>query len=225
MPKKLSHREAMDRIFAAEDHLTNFRDWVDWRVANDPHAAVGGFWEEMGRLQLKYLKDHGLQPQHTLLDFGCGTLRAGRHFIRFLAAGCYTGVDISPAALEYAKNLVREEGLSDKNARLLLNEQVDRTFADLGTFDFILAQSVFSHLQEPQIEDILRNVHGAMTERSKFFFTFNSAPHPKELSKKDFAYPISWFVQAGAKYGLRVELMKDYPHPRHQKMAVAVKAS
>ena len=48
---------------------------------------VGGMWEEMGRLQLEFLQREGLTPEATLLDVGCGCLRAGVHFVRFLEPG------------------------------------------------------------------------------------------------------------------------------------------
>ena len=33
---------------------------------------VGGRWEELGRLQFDFLCDHGLRPEHVLLDVACG---------------------------------------------------------------------------------------------------------------------------------------------------------
>lgn len=55
--------------------------------------AVGGMWKEIGRLQFDFLVAHGLAPSHLLLDMGCGTLRGGLHFIRYLEPGHYWGVD------------------------------------------------------------------------------------------------------------------------------------
>ena len=48
----------------------------------DGHRAyVGGLWEALGSLQFKFMIDRGLEPQHVLLDVGCGTLRGGVRFI------------------------------------------------------------------------------------------------------------------------------------------------
>src|SRR4051794_24004227 len=38
---------------------------------------VGGRWQELGSLQLDFMVAQGLQPQHRLLDVGCGALRGG----------------------------------------------------------------------------------------------------------------------------------------------------
>jgi len=50
-------------------------------------AHLGGgaeAWDRRGEFQLHFLQQAGLQPQHRLLDIGCGPLRAGQFFIRYL---------------------------------------------------------------------------------------------------------------------------------------------
>src|SRR5216684_3760408 len=61
--------------------------------ALDYREYVGGHWDHMGRLQISYLMEHGLQPHHYLLDVACGSLRAGRYFILYLQPGHYYGLD------------------------------------------------------------------------------------------------------------------------------------
>ena len=55
--------------------------------------AVGGHWDSVGRLQMRFLLDHGVQPHHRVLDVACGSFRLGRHLLPYLAPGRYTGVD------------------------------------------------------------------------------------------------------------------------------------
>ena len=54
---------------------------------------VGGLWDEMGQLQFDFLLAQGLMPSDVLLDIGCGSLRGGIHFIRYLEPGNYLGVE------------------------------------------------------------------------------------------------------------------------------------
>ena len=61
--------------------------------------AVGGMWEEIGKLQFNFLVEQGLKPGHFLLDVGCGRLRGGIHFIRYLEPEHYFGIDISKVLL------------------------------------------------------------------------------------------------------------------------------
>jgi len=42
-------------------------------------------------------------PDLRVCDYGCGTLRAGVHFIHSQQAGCYFGLDVDPDLLEIAR--------------------------------------------------------------------------------------------------------------------------
>src|SRR5881275_1842689 len=59
----------------------------------DHRAAVGGHWDDVGRLQFETLVALGLRPEHRLLDMPCGSFRAGRFFADYLEPGNYIGVD------------------------------------------------------------------------------------------------------------------------------------
>ena len=78
-----------------------------WRWDHGRYVWIGGHWEALGKLQFDYLVANGLKPGHRLLDIGCGTLRGGRHFIRYLAPGGYTGIDISNGRSRAAGNWSR----------------------------------------------------------------------------------------------------------------------
>jgi hypothetical protein len=70
-----------------------------------PRGFVGGLWHELGELQFKFLVDHGLRPEHVLLDVACGSLRAGARLIPYLNAGNYLGIDIDGALIEHGKTI------------------------------------------------------------------------------------------------------------------------
>ena len=63
----------------------------------DPHymAYVGPptQYDFMGATQFRLLCALGLRARHRLLDFGCGSLRAGRLFIPYLEPGRYHGIE------------------------------------------------------------------------------------------------------------------------------------
>ena len=103
-------------------YLDGYASHTDARVRRDPKDAIGGMWDEIGQLQFQFLKQMGLKPEHKMLDIGCGTLRGGRFFIRYLNTLNYTGIDISPACIDAARTLVANENLEDKAPTLILNE-------------------------------------------------------------------------------------------------------
>jgi hypothetical protein len=91
-----SVRDASLRIRTRGNHLAYYRAVMKSETARNPEAAVGSrshkSWLAIGKMQFAYLKRHGLRPGHTMLEIGCGNLRAGRLFIEYLDEGHYTGV-------------------------------------------------------------------------------------------------------------------------------------
>ena len=61
--------------------------------------SVGGLWDQIGQLQFDFLVANGLRPEHKLLDIGCGSLRGGVKFVRYLQSGHYFGTDLNGSLL------------------------------------------------------------------------------------------------------------------------------
>ena len=99
----------------------------------------------MGATQFRLLCALGLREHHRLLDFGCGSLRAGRLFIPYLSPGHYYGLEPNRWLIEDA--IEREIGrdlVRIKRPTFLHHETFDcRAFG--VEFDYVLAQSIFSH--------------------------------------------------------------------------------
>jgi SAM-dependent methyltransferase len=94
----------------------------DWHRRMIRHNVK--YWDYLGRLQLDYLVERGLEPAHHLLDVGCGPLRAGVHFIRYLEPGHYAGVDRRPELLEAGRTVeLPRHGLEGKEPVLLASDR------------------------------------------------------------------------------------------------------
>lgn len=218
-------REQMEReaLFRGRPYIEAYQQHMDDMVRDDPQAAIGSLWEEVGQLQIDYLTMHGLKPSDRLFDLGCVTLRAGRHLIRYLDAGGYTGMDMSAEAVAAAVQLVGEEGLAGKRPDLIRNASGDLKFAELEgrRFDVVLAQSVSTHLLEPHIDECFAHIHKVLAPGGRFFFTYTEAESFTRRSVKDFSYLLAFFEEMGNRYRLTVTGMNDYDHPRQQIMAIA----
>lgn len=200
---------------------------TDALVDIDPRIAIGGLWDEVGKQQFDFLVRQGLTRTSSILDIGCGTLRAGRFFIEFLEPKLYFGFDLSEKAIRFGKSLVEDLELSGKMPSLSkVDEHGLRFVAYQGmTFDFLLAQSVFSHLKEEQISVCLQNVGSVMNAGSRFFFTYHPGPKIRRRGQIDFEYPHSFFEALAKENRLAlVDVSNEYSHPRGQRMIVATKA-
>lgn len=109
------------------------------------HSLVGPpeVWQKKRDLQIRFLKEHGLQPHHRLLDFGCGTLRGGIPIIEYLEPGNYYGVEISEDRLAEAQQELDDHKLLHKSPTLTTDIRTINS-----KFDFILAFAVVDHMTD-----------------------------------------------------------------------------
>jgi hypothetical protein len=109
---------------------------------------VGGLWDEIGRLQLEFLVQRGLEPGMRLVDLGCGSMRGGVHFVRYLEPEHYYGIDISEALLDAGYEIeLAQAGVQHRLSREHLRADSRFDVGQFGVcFDMALAQSLFTHL-------------------------------------------------------------------------------
>lgn len=102
-------------------------------------------WDFMGATQFRLLTALGLREHHKLLDVGCGSLRAGRILIPYLLPGNYYGIEPNRWLVEDA--IARETGPEIiRMRRPVFRYASDFSVDAFGVaFDFIVAQSIFSH--------------------------------------------------------------------------------
>lgn len=137
---------------------------------------VGGHWDGHGLHQLRFLTEHGLRPEHRLLDVGCGSLRAGRHLVDYLDAGNYYGIDANRSVLQAGYDVE----LTDAQRARLPSDHLrasDRFGVDFGVrFDVALAQSVFTHVPLNHVRLCLYRVAQQVRPGGVFYVTFNEQP-------------------------------------------------
>ena len=102
-------------------------------------------YDFMGATQFALLFALGLRESDRLLDFGCGSLRAGRLLIPFLEGGNYFGIEPNGWLIEEALDRQLGRGILQVKRPTFSNS--DSFSADVfgEHFDFIVAQSIFSH--------------------------------------------------------------------------------
>jgi SAM-dependent methyltransferase len=219
--KKENLDKEITDLYSSRDYIEAYAEHTNLIVMDNPEDAIGGMWSDLGKLQFDFLKSQGLKPKQKLLDIGCGTLRGGRLFIRYLDRGNYYGMDISEEAIAWGKELVEREGLSGKSPQLAVNKSKNLKLNDYKkeAFDYIFAQSVFSHLPKEMIIECFENIGNVMTNNGSFFFTFLRARNYGRIGIRDYAYPFSFFQKAAEQFNFVVEdYSKNYLHPRGQIM-------
>jgi SAM-dependent methyltransferase len=126
----------------------------------------------MAGLQFSLLFALGLREKHRLLDIGCGSLRAGRLFIPYLAPGNYYGIEPNEELVEagIADELGRD-ACALKQPHFLFRD--DFAFREFNArFDFLVAQSILSHTHEDLARLLLGNAREVIADRGVFCGTF-----------------------------------------------------
>lgn len=88
----------------------------------------------------------GLRQQHQVLDIGCGSLRVGRLLIPYLNRGGYTGLEPNQWLVnDGIQNEVGQSQVDIKQPRFVFSDSAAILVAEGCKYDYLLAQSIFSH--------------------------------------------------------------------------------
>lgn len=144
-------------------------------------------YDVFAHMQFSLMTLLGLREHHTLLDVGCGSLRSGKLFVMYLLPGRYCGIEPERWLVEEA--LERELG-RELAARKQPRFAFARDFPCEGfgePFDFILAQSIFSHASRAQIRRCLERARLAMKPATLFAASFLEGD--EDYSGDEWVYP------------------------------------
>jgi SAM-dependent methyltransferase len=160
----------------------------------------------------------GLRQHHTLLDIGCGSLRIGRLLIPYLNRGNYFGIE--PGEWLVAEGIRHELGeavVQAKRPTFFFTDSPDVLARVNITFDFALAQSIFSHCGLDLIKGWLSAISRALAANGALVATF--LPAQEDCNETGWVYPQcvnyqpSTLEGVAAEVNLRFEVL-DWKHPR-----------
>ena len=160
----------------------------------------------------------GLRQHHSVLDIGCGSLRIGRLLIPYLNRGKYFGVE--PNEWLVAEGIKRELGetlVQIKRPTFFFSDSPN-TIAQANTvFDFVLAQSIFSHCGLDLIKGWLSAISHSLAKNGALVATFLIGE--EDCTKTGWIYPECVNYQpttlecAANEVNLQFEIL-DWKHPR-----------
>ncbi|MGW5658686.1 class I SAM-dependent methyltransferase [Streptomyces sp. NPDC003758] len=212
------------------DHVGYYRAVMASDTRRNPEAAVGSKthdrWLALGQMQFDYLVEHGLRPDHRMLDIGCGNLRGGWRFISHLDTGNYYGIDISPDILVAAKETLVERRLQDKLPHLTITGDLTLDFLPDDHFDVVHAHSVFSHSPLEVIDQCLAHVGRVLTDTGFFDFTFDRTEGTEhQVLREDFYYRTETLLDLARRHGLHARFMEDWEKRPHGQSKIRVSRS
>jgi SAM-dependent methyltransferase len=188
----------------------------------DPHyrAYVGPpeDYDLIAAMAFNLLTTLGLRQHHSLLDVGCGSLRIGRLLIPYLNRGKYFGIEPNEWLVD--EGIRRELGealMQIKRPTFFFSNSPETIAQAKVSFDFALAQSIFSHCGLDLIRDWLDAISRSLAQNGALIATFLSGD--EDCPKTGWIYPEcvnyrpATLERAASDVNLRFEIL-DWKHPR-----------
>jgi ubiquinone/menaquinone biosynthesis C-methylase UbiE len=147
-------------------------------ASSDADAVGHGPFDTIGKAELAVLRREGLQPTHTLVDFGCGTGRLAVHAIPALPDGRYIGIDISKEMLRRLDERLKTCASSGTCRVSLMHQTTDVFQVADSTADMLCAFSVFTHMEHEDTYRYLRSARRIVRPGGRVVFSCLSLDTP-----------------------------------------------
>jgi ABC-type polysaccharide/polyol phosphate transport system ATPase subunit/SAM-dependent methyltransferase len=193
-----------------------------------PHRVeMGGAWREAGAWQFDFLRRHGLERRHHVLDVGCGSLNLAVQLLPFLDSGHYVGLERNRALLDAGLRVeLPRVSLSPGDGVFIASETFDLVEAP-SDFDLAIASSVFVHLPFNSVARCIVSVVARLKPGGSFFATyfdiddatrFDPVTRPSGIvtyaDREPYHYSLSLIRTICMAIGATVEPLDDRTHPR-----------
>lgn len=170
---------------------------VTRRIADGiPHATIGNIMNaeanspQPGFDEFKKLVRMGLQTHHTVVDFGCGSLRIGQHLIRFLDPGGYWGLDVTDSFTKMGIAQLGNDLIEEKGANFrIINPEVCRQVREAQP-DFLYCRAVIRHVPPEDLGDFFDTLMSTLVHKTITLVSCLAAKRTLRISGDSWAHSI-----------------------------------
>jgi cyclopropane fatty-acyl-phospholipid synthase-like methyltransferase len=129
----------------------------------------------------------GMRENQKLLDIGCGSLRLGRLCLIYLQKGNYFGIEPEEWLVQEGIDAeLGKELIEMKDPHIEYNSDFNFDIFN-EKFDYMIAQSIFSHTAKWQMELCMKNAANNLSENGRFVFNYGKAK--RDYEGNEWVYP------------------------------------
>ncbi len=144
-----------------------------------------------GLEKYNYLKKYVSSPDATIVDYGCGSLRIGQHFIRSQAPLRFWGLDVTDRFYEDGLSLIGSELVAAKQPLLRKIDAKSLSEARSALPDFVYSVAVMKHVPRSELEIFWSNALGLLGPDSTAIIYGDISETEVRTAAKNWAYPQS----------------------------------
>jgi SAM-dependent methyltransferase len=150
-----------------------------------------------------FMLDLGLTADHRVVDYGCGSLRVGRLLIPRLAAGHYTGLDVTNRFYRAGLAAIDGQMLADKRPRVRTISSAAIAEMEMAPPDFLLCFAVVQHVPQSELDDMFRNILRLIGPNTTALVSFKSNLVARRFRRASWSYSAESLIESLHRAGLR----------------------
>ena len=166
---KLLIRNAQYRLWRWRNPEASFKEYFAVIAEKDlargrAHPTLGpkltiGDPRESGRRTFDLLVSrYHIESGDVCVEYGCGTLRVGRHAIAYLEPGHYWGLDIAQSFLDRGLALIGADVAAQKMPALRVISELSVAETAAAKPKFLYSISVLMHVHPDELLEFMRNI-------------------------------------------------------------------
>jgi len=179
------------------------------------HRTLGSNPEADDLEDLNALISMGLQRFHRVVDFGCGSLRLGRHLISFLDQGYYWGLDVTDKFFtigldHWCPNRIRLPSHARFN---VLSPSAIAAAAEIAP-DIVIVAGVLQCVHPRRLDVVMTQLRALCAAHTQVLVALLEADQPMQLGHFSFRHTSEGITRAAASVGLQIRKFRQGLEPK-----------
>ncbi len=175
------------------------------------HPTLGGAstaterFHETGRKVFERLRAEGLCPDQRVVDYGCGSLRVGRHLIEFLEPGGYVGLDLTERFFRAGLAELDPQLVTTKRPELAVIGEEELARRAVDPPDFLISIGVVIHVPPGELDVYLGRLARLVGSTTRACISFYDDRRQRRVASLTWSWPAAELVSACARHGVAAE--------------------
>jgi predicted O-methyltransferase YrrM len=188
------------------------------------HSTLGPTPASDGCFEFEALLALGLRTTHFVVDFGCGSLRVGRHLIDYLSDGQYWGFDVAESLIRPGLDTWYVDRLLPTSVRLAAISREWLAKAASERPDLVLVFGVLQSVPPSKLLETMRSIAGCCALDTVVIVSFLEATSYTQLGVHAHRHALGEIEGAARSSGLRMEVFRSGTEPRMSSGAITLRA-